>query len=151
MPSKARQKSPRIDPETFNDFFQSIERIFARIMPPALGGASSELSVTPLEGRAMLFIARHNQCLMSEFSRGVAVPLSTATRLVDRLVVKGLLVRERSDEDRRVVRVALSEQGRQLERHASEHTRKTIDTMLAKLTHQQQKQLVDLLRVLSAS
>ena len=38
--------------------------------------------------------------------------VSTATGVVDKLVQKGLANRERVDEDRRVVRVALSDKGR---------------------------------------
>lgn len=96
----------------------------------------------------MLWIARHNGCLMSEFSRGVEVPLSTATRLVDRLSAKGLLIRKRSDEDRRVVRVVLSELGSRMERQMREHSVTAIREMLARLTPGEQKQLIHLLQAL---
>lgn len=98
----------------------------------------------------MLWVAQHNECLMSEFSRGVDVPLSTATRLVDRLCAKGLLIRNRSVEDRRVVRVALSKLGKRMERQMREHTAIAIGEMLAKLTPQEQKQLIHLLEAMTS-
>ena len=45
---------------------------------------------------------------MTDFAKGVEVPLSTATPLANRLVEKGVMFRERSEQDRRVVSVGLS-------------------------------------------
>ncbi len=42
---------------------------------------------------------------MTDFAKGVGVPLSTATRLA-RLVEKGVMFRERSEQDRRRTREA---------------------------------------------
>ena len=151
MASKVRQKTPKIDHEAAHSLADSMERILGRMIPLHQTSPSSELSVTPLEGRAMLWIARHNECLMSEFSRGVEAPFSTATRLVDRLSAKGLLIRKRSEEDRRVVRVALSEVGRRMERQTREHSLTAIGKMLAKLTPREQKQLIYLLQVLASA
>ena len=151
MASKVRQMVPKIEYELACRLADSMERVFGKLIPLRQARNASELSVTPLEGRAMLWIARHNECLMSEFSRGVDVPLSTATRLVDRLAGKGLLIRKRSEEDRRVVRVALSELGRQIERQTREHTVNAIGEMLRRLTPQEQKQLIHLLQAMTGS
>jgi hypothetical protein len=43
---------------------------------------------------------------MTDFAKGVGVPLSTATRLAR--LEKGVMFRERSEQDRRVVSVGLS-------------------------------------------
>ncbi len=52
---------------------------------------------------------------MSNLAESLGVPLSTATHTVDRLVSKGLVERNRSEEDRRVVEVQMSEYGRKLQ------------------------------------
>jgi DNA-binding MarR family transcriptional regulator len=49
---------------------------------------------------------------MSELAELLNVPLSTATNLVDRLCERALVVRTRSDKDRRVVEVQMSPQGK---------------------------------------
>ena len=53
--------------------------------------------------------------MMSSLAEALAVPLSTATHTVDRLVAKGLVLRNRSEEDRRVVQVGMSDYGRKLQ------------------------------------
>jgi DNA-binding MarR family transcriptional regulator len=44
----------------------------------------------------------------------LGIPLSTAAHTIDRLVHKGLVMRVRSDEDRRIVQVEMSESGKKL-------------------------------------
>jgi hypothetical protein len=52
-------------------------------------------------------------CLDALFRRLIlGVPLSTATHTIDRLVGKGLVIRVRSEQDRRVVQVEMSEVGK---------------------------------------
>ena len=53
--------------------------------------------------------------MMSSLAEALVVPLSTATHTVDRLVAKGLVLRVRSEEDRRVVQVEMSDYGRKLQ------------------------------------
>jgi DNA-binding MarR family transcriptional regulator len=49
---------------------------------------------------------------MTELAELLNVPLSTATHLVDRLCERALVIRTRSDQDRRVVEVQMSSQGK---------------------------------------
>lgn len=67
------------------------------------------------EIRAMVILGSNGKMIMSSLAESLAVPLSTATHTVDRLVAKGLAVRNRSEEDRRIVQVEMSELGRQLQ------------------------------------
>lgn len=52
-------------------------------------------------------------CTMRALAAGLRLQGSTATGLVDQLEQRGLVVRRRGREDRRVVRVALTARGRQ--------------------------------------
>ncbi len=63
----------------------------------------------------MILLPSRGKIIMSSLAEGLGVPLSTATHTVDRLVAKGLAVRNRSDEDRRVVQVEMSEHGKKLQ------------------------------------
>jgi len=51
---------------------------------------------------------------MGELSNALSIPLSTATRIVDWMVDRGYAERLPDNEDRRIVRVALTENGRKL-------------------------------------
>ncbi len=50
---------------------------------------------------------------VGELSRRIHLSAATVTSILGRLVARGLILRERSDEDRRVVLVAISDEGRQ--------------------------------------
>ncbi len=67
------------------------------------------------ELRAMVLLGSAGRVIMSALAADLGVPLSTATHTVDRLVAKGLVLRVRSEEDRRVVLVEMSPFGKQLE------------------------------------
>jgi len=66
--------------------------------------------------RAIVILSNRGRCIMSDFANAVGVPVSTATHMIEKLVRKGLVVRVRSEEDRRVVYVELSDEGRKRER-----------------------------------
>ena len=82
---------------------------------------------------------------MSELSHALSVPFSTATRMVDWFVDNGYAQRLPDPEDRRVVRVALTEGGRGLyqtiERYMVQHFR----LMLSPLTVKEQNILLTIM------
>ena len=59
----------------------------------------------------LLLLVRRQECTMSELAEGIHVPMSTATGMADRLVRRGYVNRERSEDDRRIVVLRLSEKG----------------------------------------
>jgi DNA-binding MarR family transcriptional regulator len=72
----------------------------------------SELGVTDQQGRILLLVATGKCLTASEVARESGVHASAVTRLIRRLQDRGLLVGVRSSQDRRVIRLALSPQGR---------------------------------------
>ncbi len=63
------------------------------------------------EVRATIILLAKGKMKMSAFARAFGVPVSTATRTIDRMLEKGYVVRGRSEQDRRVVTVGLSALG----------------------------------------
>jgi DNA-binding MarR family transcriptional regulator len=95
----------------------------------------------------MYILSQHKGPItMGQLSKELVVPLSTATRIVDNLVAVGLVQRVADPEDRRVVRVTLSEEGRQLYRAVHEHLRQHIERLLSPLEAGERDQLIVLLR-----
>lgn len=71
----------------------------------------AELGVTSQQG-SILFMVGSGKCLLAaELAREYGIDASAVTRLIDRLEKRGLLTRVRSNEDRRVVRLALTPEG----------------------------------------
>ncbi len=91
-------------------------------MLPRRTGDEAALEISREEIRALLILdsgehatGERLRMMMSSLAESLGVPLSTATHTVDRLVAKGLVLRNRSEEDRRVVQVEMSDYGRKLQ------------------------------------
>lgn len=70
--------------------------------------------VTLPQYRALIELAARGPLRLADLADALTVDRSTATRMCDRLVRKELVTRERGREDRRVVRVSLTEAGMEL-------------------------------------
>jgi len=88
---------------------------------------------------------------MGELARRLRLPLSTATRVVDGLVARGLVLRERPEDNRRVVRVALTENGSALYREALAARVTAFRAMLKVLRLEERRELIRLFRKISAA
>lgn len=72
------------------------------------------LDLTALQWVPLLLLAHQKGQTAAELSRCLGVDTSTMTRMLDRLEAKSLLVRKRSVEDRRVIFLELTDEGRAL-------------------------------------
>ncbi len=86
---------------------------------------------------------------MGEVAARVRVPLSTATRIVDRMVQRGLVQRARPEDNRRVVRVALAPAGQRFYVEALAARMAGTAQMLRYLAASEQEQLLRLYRKMS--
>jgi DNA-binding MarR family transcriptional regulator len=71
---------------------------------------------------------------MRALADNLDVSQASATGIVDRMEQRGLVVRQRDDEDRRVVRVALTDAGRQLIAGIATERRGHLKVLLDELT-----------------
>lgn len=76
---------------------------------------------------------------MSSVARSLEVTTGTLTIAVNSLVKKGYVNRVRSEEDRRVVLVSLSEKGRRAYLHHRRFHEQMIDSVVAELTEEEQR------------
>lgn len=72
------------------------------------------LSLSQFELLALTLADKPEPVTMGRLAQGMSVPMSTATGIVDRLVRKNLVQRDRSEDDRRVVTVSLTPGGRDI-------------------------------------
>ena len=98
------------DAEQLNSFlvdvFGRINKIEERAMAGGLGSAVSITEIHIIEK-----IGDREPVRMSEVARSIGVTLATLTVACDKLVAKGLVRRVRSQEDRRVVNIMLTDKG----------------------------------------
>jgi DNA-binding MarR family transcriptional regulator len=87
---------------------------------------------------------------MGDLSRALSVPLSSATRVVDLMVKSSFVERLPDPDDRRVVRVALTETGRAMYRAVNTAIQRRVERMLRPFTPDERETLIALLRKLVA-
>jgi DNA-binding MarR family transcriptional regulator len=85
---------------------------------------------------------------MSELSQLLDVPLSTATRYVDLLVKNNYAQRLNDPEDRRIVRIALTETGQAMYHVIDEFMQKRVNRVLRHFTSHEQDMMITLLHKL---
>ncbi|SFR14106.1 MarR family winged helix-turn-helix transcriptional regulator [Desulfoscipio geothermicus] len=81
----------------------------------------------------MKMICDRGRATVSEVAGDLCVSLSAVTALVDRLCRAGMVVRRRSEEDRRVVWLELTDEGRNMVNVCQEGRRRVIQRYLGRL------------------
>ncbi|MCG8400054.1 MAG: MarR family transcriptional regulator [Firmicutes bacterium] len=105
-----------------------------------------ELSISRFELLALVLSDKYETVTMSNLAQGMSVPMSTATGIVDRLVKKELLKRDRSEEDRRVVTVSLTKNGKALVEDLKKHFHNYLDRVRGLLSEEEFKTGLQLVR-----
>lgn len=90
-------------------FLENIQKI---MLPEEL--IEIGLRLSRFELVALLVVEKQQGLPMSPLAQRLGIPMSTATGVVDRLVKMGLLKRDRQEDDRRVVVVFLTNEGKEL-------------------------------------
>ncbi|MEL0436443.1 MarR family winged helix-turn-helix transcriptional regulator [Phycobacter sp. K97] len=70
--------------------------------------------VTPAQFRVLQIISEHGYATAKAISLRMRVSQGTITSLVDKLVRDGLVVREKSNQDRRQINITLTDKGSQI-------------------------------------
>lgn len=89
---------------------------------------SSGLSVAQF--RVLLFISRRNGCSLAELKDYLGVSAPSASRMVEALRERGLVMREEDRDDRRRVRLTLTDAGRDVLARSREIVLKRIEERL---------------------
>lgn len=106
---------------------------------------SPQADLTLREWKVIDFLGQKCPCIMREIAIHMGLAVSTVTGIVDRLVQKGLVIRQRPEEDRRIVEVKLTPRGLKAEQwHFSQHMQMS-KGILQSLNKQDQSSLLNLM------
>ena len=105
--------------------------------------AATEDTITLVQYRALVLLASRGDLNVGSLAEGLGVHQSTATRLCDRLVRKGLIDRATSAASRREVLVSLSRAGRTLIGEVTARRRDEIGKIMSRLTPGQRTWLAE--------
>ena len=96
------------------DFGVQMAKMLPAIMREVTKKQDSFLSNSdlPVTGLLVLdFLREKHAATMGEISSVLHISMSSATGIIDKMIEQGYVLRERSDEDRRVVNVILADKG----------------------------------------
>jgi DNA-binding MarR family transcriptional regulator len=97
--------------------------------------------------RMCVILARQDgSATMGELSDALGIPLSTATRLVNRLDSGGYVKRLTDPRDHRIVRIVLTDEGKRLYKTIHDFAQQRVQAALHHFTTQERKVLVALLQ-----
>lgn len=111
----------------------------------------SELGLTAIQLGILGTVIQSEGCTMRQVAQEHLIVPSAATRLVDELVTKGLVERVTSDQDRRVVRLKISSQGKEIIDKVHEEAFPLLARILKKMTPDEQDALITGLNALIRS
>jgi DNA-binding MarR family transcriptional regulator len=94
----------------------------------------------------VIIARRHGTTTMGELSDALHIPLSSATRMVNRMIASGFIARQIDPSDHRVVRINLTQAGVQFYRTIHNHAKRRVRVALSHLTLEERGQLVALVR-----
>ena len=126
------------------DAVLTASRALVAVATMSLGAAAEDTTIA--QYRALVVLASRGPQRMVDLAAALAVMPSTAGRMCDRLVRKGLIRRQRTRADRRVVQVSITAAGRQVVDQATARRRELIAGILGKLPPRQQPAVANALQ-----
>ncbi len=141
------------------DFLQLEVKIDA-MLPKELARLNDKLDGMSLGGKPvrkanyhLFYRTSHNlyqesSLTMGELSNALSVPLSTATGMGDWMVGNGYIQRLSDPEDRRIVRVALTDEGRKLQKTIENYVGQRFQQIFSRLTVEERNMFFVIIRKL---
>jgi len=131
------------------DAVLSASRVLVAVAARSLGDVAEEVTLT--QYRTLVVLASRGPQSLASLADAIDVTPPTATRMCDRLVRKGLILRRHERGDRRLIRLSLADKGRTLVDAVTDRRRAEITELLTVIPRDQQTALVDSLQRLAAA
>lgn len=149
-------QDPSSDPGSTPEFYvpgqyrpdQSVGFLMKRVLSSILAQGDARLAaydLTHAQWLPLFKLAMKDCDTVAELSRGLELDPGAMTRSLDRLEAKGLVRRERSTADRRVVHLVLTEEGRKVARKVPPVMAEVLNKHLQGFSEAEWKQLIGLL------
>lgn len=123
---------------------QDMMKRFQALHASALNGP--HVSLNHQELRVLEFLGQEGPQMMRAVAEHLALAVNSVTTIADGMEQKELIRRQRSEEDRRIVRVELTDHGRDSYEALQSVKREWFCSMLAPLTPVEQQLLIELYR-----
>ncbi len=112
------------------NLFQEVIILFKQSMSKVF----EDSGITAPQGMVLGFLSKENKIKITELSSKLSLPNSTVSGIVDRLEKQGMVVRERCEEDRRVVYVSIAPQFKEMHQNFREKWKLNLENMMFQST-----------------
>lgn len=119
----------------FFEVFKSFKRTMSRCF--------MDNGITMPQGMVLGILSHHGEMKISELSKAVHLSNSTVSGIVDRLEKQQLVIRTRSEDDRRIVYVKASPKAEAFHEDHRDIVRKKLEGMLSKTTPEDIEKIYD--------
>jgi DNA-binding MarR family transcriptional regulator len=131
------------------DAVLTASRTLVAVATQSLGAVAEETTIA--QYRALVVLASRGPQRMVDLAQGLGVTSSTAGRMCDRLLRKGLIRRHRARADRREVLVSITPPGREVVDQATARRRALISEIVSHLSPAEQTQVAAALTAFAAA
>jgi DNA-binding MarR family transcriptional regulator len=131
------------------DAVLTASRTLVAVVTQSLGATADDTSIA--QYRTLVVLASRGPQRMVDLAKALDVTPSTAGRMCDRLVRKGLIRRHRARSDRREVQVSITAAGREVVDQATASRRALLAEILGRLPAEQQSAVADALRAFAGA
>jgi len=97
------------------------------------------------QAEVLIYLCKHEKVKMSDIAKDANVKLPTMTEIVDNLVKKGILKRERDEIDRRNVWISVSDNIKNKTKKIIQSHDRYIEKILSALTMEEKKQAINII------
>lgn len=131
--------------------WSEIMPLILRKLNTEAGEAANQLELSMSQSEVVSYLSEKKETTMGELSDHISVSLSAMTGVVDRLVQKGAVSRDRDESDRRVVRVRLTAAGKKLAAAVAQLQKAHAMAILGALDGPDRERLLDLMAKLAGN
>ena len=146
MTRNPKKPSPDLTQKA-NELFTYLDQLMYRyVVVESKSLDTPQGTLTHQEDKVVRILGLQGPRIMREIAAPLGLASSTATCIIDRLVNKNLVLRERSEKDRRIVKVKLTKAGKHICQKRRSGFIKLCRNMLNRLTPEEQTIYLSLTR-----
>ena len=120
--------------------------MLADLFEEAQASSGEAVSINKQECRVINMVGQYQPIMMREIAERAKLSITNTTGIVDKLVKRKYLRRDRSDEDRRIVRIFLTSEGEKIYTMEIENYRRVSQAILDGLEEPEQQEMLRMMQ-----
>jgi len=132
-----------------NELAEAMFQVF-RLMKEEMSFVTNVTHLSILQIHTLIFLCHSKEVTMSDIAEHFHVELPSATSLLNKLCDQKLVKRTADENDRRLVKVSLTNQGKVLLKQVMKERKVKLEKVLSYLSVQERKDLLTILKTLQS-